>query len=182
MMESNETDAKRTPVHRRQVTVETFRRDDGLWDVEGRLVDTRATDLQVDRRLRRAGEPFHSMWLRLTIDRDATIVGAVARSEAVPYEGSCEAIEPAYGALVGLRVGPGYRAEVRRRFASIAGCSHMTELASSMGPAIVQALATEVATPADTRPFALDGCHALATDGKVVATYYPRWYRAGGDR
>ena len=33
-------------------------------------------------------------------------------------------------------------------------------------------------TAAQRKPFQLDRCHALRTDGPTVAQFYPRWYRA----
>ena len=94
-----------------------------------------------------------------------------------PYDAACGAIEPAYEALIGLQVGPGYRSEVRKRIGGRAVCTHMTELASALGPAVVQALAIDVPAPPDKRPFSLDGCHALATTGSLVAIHFPRCYR-----
>jgi chromosome condensin MukBEF MukE localization factor len=65
----------------------------------------------------------------------------------------------------------------------------MTELTDVMPTAAIQALAGEVirnmeSTDQDGRPvkpFQLDRCHALRTDGPAVARYYPRWTRATQD-
>lgn len=55
----------------------------------------------------------------------------------------------------------------------------MSELLSTMATAVIQTLAGSRPQPADQRPFQLDGCHALASDGPAVARYYPRWHRPG---
>ncbi len=63
-------------------------------------------------------------------------------------------------------------------------------MAAVLPSAAIQAFAGEVYQPRDTahepqssdhdavdhRPFQLDRCHALRTDGPAVARYYPRWY------
>lgn len=167
--------------YRRTITIQAFRRTDGQWDIEGHLTDVRSHPIELATGVLPAGEPVHSMWLRLTVDRTASIVAARARTDAGPYRGTCEAIEPAYAALVGLRVGAGYRARLRERFAGVAGCSHLTELASALGPAVVQALAGELPVADDERPFSLDGCHALDTRGPLVARIHPRWHRPDPD-
>jgi hypothetical protein len=46
---------------------------------------------------------MHEMWLRLTVDRSATIVAAQAVTDAGPYGPACGAIAPDYGQLVGVR-------------------------------------------------------------------------------
>jgi hypothetical protein len=64
----------------------------------------------------------------------------------------------------------------------------MTELASALPTAAIQAFAGEVIkvqdgaepeSPEDAarRPFQIDRCHALRSDGPAVARFYPRWYR-----
>ena len=36
--------AAREPLHRRQIDITGYIRDDGLWDIEGHLLDTKAYD------------------------------------------------------------------------------------------------------------------------------------------
>ncbi|HMQ74123.1 MAG TPA: hypothetical protein PKD25_16515, partial [Rubrivivax sp.] len=61
------------------------------------------------------------------------------------------------------------------------GCTHITELAQTLPTAVVQAFAGEVIDTrglGDERPFQIDRCHALRSDGEAVRAHYPRWYRA----
>ena len=120
---------------------------------------------------------MHSMWLRLTVDRTATIVAAQAVTEAGPYGSACGTIAPDYGQLVGVRVARGYRDAIRRLFGRTADCTHMNELATVMGSAILQALWTEMVQNSAEQPLSIDGCHALKSDGPQVAQFFPRWYR-----
>ena len=167
--------------HTRSITVQAFSRDDGLWDVEARLTDMKTRDVELAAVVRKVGEPIHDMTLRVTIDTSLRVVAASAISEAVPYPGSCENITPDYGQLVGLNLLNGFYREVRQRLSGVSGCTHLTELASVLPTAAVQAFAGDVFHTdgnADKQPFQLDRCHALRTDGAAVREFYPRWYRA----
>ncbi len=178
----------RRHVHTRSIRADIYARDDGLWDVEAELVDTKAREFLLASGVREAGAPIHRMRLVITIDTDLTIVEAEARSIDHPYPGFCATIEPAYRRLVGLNLLKGFKRAVRERLGGVAGCTHLTELTDVLPTAAVQAFAGEVfknrdvadddaATGGAQKPFQLDRCHALATDGPAVARYYPRWYR-----
>src|SRR5215207_725063 len=90
--------------HTRRVRYEGYKRADGLWDIEAHLTDIKNHDFQLKTGVRRAGQPVHSMWLRLTIDADFNVVDACASTDAVPYPGGCENIAPAYRRLIGLNL------------------------------------------------------------------------------
>ena len=106
------------------------------------------------------------------------MVDVAAHSLAVPYPGQCEAITPAYKKLMGLNLLKGFRAAVRERLGGIDGCTHLSELAAVVPTAAIQAFAGERAhlRSAEEKPFQLDHCHALRTDGDAVRQFYPRWY------
>ena len=168
-------------VHSRTITFNGYRRRDGLWDVEGHLLDIRSHDAVWPGGGRAANEPIHSMRLRLTVDATGLIREAVASTNASPFEGVCGTIAPSYAALAGTRVGPGFRKRVLQLVGGVHGCTHMTELLVGMGTAVLQTLAGQVTIPEDQKPFSLDGCHALDTSGAIVARVYPRWYRPQHD-
>lgn len=170
----------REPAQQRQIRIEGFRREDGLWDIEGHLVDILQNDVRVAGEFRKAGEAMHAMALRLTVDREACIRAAVAASDAHPFPGVCGQIVPAYAQLVGLRVGPGFRRRVRELFPPSKGCTHLSELVITMGTGVLQTLAASMHANPDVKPFSMDGCHALMTDGPVVREFHPRWY-SGSD-
>ena len=171
--------AQRKLAHTRTITIRGHERSDGLFDIEGHLVDVRPEAVQFAGGGRAAGEPIHVMWLRLTVDAQALIVDVEAVTDAGPFDVFCGTIAPAYRGLIGLHVGAGFRGHVRRLLTGVRGCTHMSELLSTMATAVIQTLAGSRPQPADQRPFQLDGCHALASDGPAVARYYPRWHRPG---
>jgi hypothetical protein len=166
----------RTPLHTRAIEIQGFRRDDGLYDIEGHLRDTKPHDFRLAAGVRRAGEPVHDMWLRITVDRQLRIVDAAAAMDGMPYVGECNAIVPAYRRLVGLAIRPGYHQRVKELLGGVRGCTHITELASMLATAAFQTLAGQGVQDPARKPFQLDGCHALAVTSPVVARFYPRWY------
>jgi hypothetical protein len=173
----------RTLKHTRAVTVAAFLREDGLWDLDAHITDIKTADSRLASGVRPAGSPMHDLSLRVTINTDMTIVDASAASDAVPYPGFCDTIAPDYQMLVGLNLLRGFRLGLKDRLSGIAGCTHLTELAQILPTAAVQAFAGEVIATRDgaddevnvEKPFQLDRCHALRTDGPAVAQYYPRW-------
>jgi len=179
----------RTPMHTRTVRVDAYRRDDGLWDLEAELVDVKPHDTPLQSGVRKGGEAMHAMRLRVTVDEEFNVVDAVAASDAVPYRGYCETIVGDYRKLVGLNLVRGFRVGLRERLGEYRGCTHLTELAQSLPTAAIQAVAgdqrwyEEMMRQAEghgPRPFQIDRCHALRSDGPAVQRYYPAWFRLEG--
>ena len=140
--------AQRERLHTRSIEVRGYRRADGLYDIEGHLTDVKSRDLTLTAGIRKAGEPVHEMWLRITIDKRLNIVDAEVHTEAGPYPGSCELIAPDYKQLIGLSLLPGFTTKVREMFRGERGCTHITELIGSVATAAYQTLAGEAAKPA----------------------------------
>ena len=74
-------------LHSRRISCDGYQREDGLWDIEAELVDTRSYDLprffELDLP---AGEVLHGMGFRITVDADMVIrqVEASTRHGPVP--------------------------------------------------------------------------------------------------
>jgi len=171
--------------HTRAITAQAYLREDGLWDLEVQLTDTKPRDITLaGDRVRPVGQPLHDLWLRITINEEMTVLDAEACSDWVPYPSHCDSIGPAYRKLIGLNLLKGFRKAVRERMGGIQGCSHLTEAAGVLPTAAIQAFAGEVINirddgaddPNSEPPYQLNGCHALRFDGEVVREFYPRWY------
>jgi len=173
------SEVERELTHTRRVRYEGFKRADGLWDIEAHLLDTKNHDYQLKTGVRRAGQPIHDMWLRVTIDRNFTVVDALASMDAVPYPGGCEKIPPAYRKLIGLNLTRGFRKKTWDLLGNIRGCTHLTEMLAGLPTAAIQSFAGERKEELDdgTKPFQLDQCHALETSTETVKLWYPKWYR-----
>jgi hypothetical protein len=171
----------RDPIHARWIDCRGYRRSDGVWDIEAHLTDTKSYGFANSSRGEIApGEPIHDMWLRLTLDRELTVIRAEAVTAAGPFA-ICPAITPAFSKLEGLRIAPGWRRAVQARLGGVQGCTHLVEL---LGPLATTAYQTihawrarhEPQVAGDRAPSLLDSCHALARDSEVVRTHFPRWY------
>jgi hypothetical protein len=173
----------RTPRHTRSIVAQAFARDDGLWDIDARITDTKPRIVELASGQRAPNEPIHDLWLRITIDTHLNIVDAEAVSDAVPYPGYCDTNGDVYKRLIGLNLIKSFRQALRERLAGIQGCTHLTELGGVLPTAAIQAFAGDVLPTRDGEnhdenaqpPFQLDRCHALRRDGPAVKKYYPRW-------
>ena len=123
----------RQPLHHRDISVRGYKREDGLFDIEGHLHDTKAMDFNVASGQRKAGESLHSMWLRITIDRTMTIVDAEAATDAMPYVGYCDRIAPDYKKLIGLAIRPGFSGRVKKLLGAPAA-AHISPISSASSP------------------------------------------------
>ena len=186
--------SERRLLQSRRIVCEGFKRADGLYEVEAQLVDVKPYAVSVgDRGEIAAGEPFHEMRLRVTVDEGFLIHEAEATTVLAPYR-DCASINQTYGRLVGLRLGPGFHKQVRERFAGSAGCTHLTELIPAVVTTAMQTiwhvldqldLPLEARTPRlpnGEQPAEVGGCHALRTEGEAVRRHYPQFYRHPTDR
>ena len=168
----------RSRLHVRAVTYEGYRRGDDLFDIEGHLTDVKDHDYTLLTGVRRAGEPVHDMWIRLTIGSDYLIRAIEVRTDEMPYPGACDLITPAYAKLVGASLLHGFRRTLQEAMGGVQGCSHLTELLSHAPTAAIQMFALLRRDVLHVEPpFQLDRCHALETTTETVRRYYPRWYR-----
>jgi hypothetical protein len=173
-------------MHTRSVVCNGYLRDDGLWEVEARLVDTKPFTQAADRYREelKPGDPVHDIRLRLAVDARMTIHEAEATMVATPYP-SCIEVEPVLQRLVGENIGKGWREVVRRRIGRLEGCTHLSEL---MGPAVTTLFQTishgsdpegrdslDNQQSTGKRPFFINGCHSWRTDGPIVADKFPQF-------
>ncbi|MCC7273443.1 MAG: DUF2889 domain-containing protein [Alphaproteobacteria bacterium] len=176
------TPAPRAHVHTRRIECRGYRRDDGLWDIEGHLVDSKTYSFEMQSRGDMPpGEAIHDMWIRLTVDDTLVVRGIEAVTDASPYA-ICPAITPNFQRVVGLSIKSGWTQEVRTLLGGVEGCTHLVEL---LGPVATTAYQTiipwlsrerRLAGVPPRRPGHLDSCHALRTDGPVVRDHWPAYY------
>jgi hypothetical protein len=109
----------RQHLHTRRVTCQGFFREDGLWDIEGRITDEKSYEHANEwRGPLKPGDFVHDMSIRLTLNDRFTIVDVDAVTDKSPYR-ICGDVTPDFKKLIGLRVGGGFHREVRAR---LGGC------------------------------------------------------------
>ena len=174
--------APRSLKHTRAVECTGYEREDGLWDIEGHLVDTK-TYIHSRRdggRERQPGDPVHNMWLRLTIDLDLKIHDVEAFTESSPYV-QCSNITVNFKKLIGLSIGPGWRKTINERVGGVLGCTHLVELLGPLGTTAFQATgrareAHNAGKPVTKKPYQINSCHIYKDDAPAVLERWPDFY------
>ncbi len=168
----------RRRLHLRRIECAGYAREDGLFDIEGRLIDTKPYDLVLPERPLLANEPIHQMTVLMSVDKAFLIHDLRAHTLDAPYS-VCGRITSAYAQLIGHRIEPGFTQMVKRMFRGIDGCSHITELLPAMATAAFQVIWSDidnydnsVADNGRPRSSPLGGCHALKLDGEVVQRHF----------
>jgi hypothetical protein len=177
----------RSLLHTRQVICTAYQRSDGMFDIEGRIQDTKAEHSHTLFKPLRAGDALHLMRATMTIDQTMTILHIEAHTDAGPTP-FCADINAAYGALQGLQIGPGFKAQVKARVGGRMGCTHLTDLLGPMATTAIQTLLpvwieAELQRAAHdpayrmAKPWVIDTCHAYRSDGEGVRTIMPDFYQ-----
>ena len=179
--------APRRALHTRKIECTGYERDDGLWEVEGRLSDVRTWNQGNvnSSRPRAAGEPIHLMSLRLTLDDSFLIVAAEAVTHQAPFV-DCDGINDSYLQLVGMRIQAGFTQAVKTRFRGVQGCTHITDLLGPVATTALQSINPQLSRrraergepPPDEgrRPPMLDSCHGWRRGSEPAII---RWGKVG---
>jgi hypothetical protein len=177
-------------VHTRQIECRGYHREDGLWDIEGHLIDTKPETLNESHTTSNDVSIIHDMWLRLTIDDALMVHAAEAVMDQSPYR-ICPEIAPNFNALAGVQIKPGWRREANRRVGGVKGCTHLVELLGPMATVCYQTLygggptndpnqdkssGTEHEPPSRPKPHFIDKCHAHRSNGEIVKKYWPEFH------
>jgi hypothetical protein len=179
--------APRRHLHTRTIQCLGYERDDGLFDIEASIVDQKSYAVDEPYRGHRpAGAHVHDMQVRLTLDGSMTVRAIEVATNHAPYD-PCPGVAPAYQALVGAKIGGGWRKAVTEAVGRTKGCTHVTELLMPMATVAFQTMgswpkAGQVATEehpdqSAQKPYFIDGCKAWASDGPVVKKLFPLHYR-----
>lgn len=130
----------RQPIHTRSVNCHGYLRTDGLWDIEGELVDRKHYDsMGAERVHRAAGTPIHSMTICLTVDEHMLVRGARSEMRATPFP-ECQPAQAPLERLIGLKLGAGWRVAIDNAMGGVAGCTHYRELLFALATVAYQTI------------------------------------------
>jgi Protein of unknown function (DUF2889) len=174
---------ERTELHHRQIDMRFFQRTDGLFEVEGRLLDRKTLPF---RRLLQehdipAGTALHDILVRLVVDESLLVHDASATLAASPFE-VCRGAADTLAPLKGLRIGAGWNKRVRELLRGAASCTHIVELLGPMATTALQGLAPQrlarMTQPgSDEHKSRVDSCYAYGRDREVVARLWPNLHK-----
>ncbi|MEN9887979.1 MAG: hypothetical protein RL559_16 [Pseudomonadota bacterium] len=164
-----------------------YDREDGLWDIEAELTDIKPYTFQVpNERPFPADQPIHGLSIRLTIDDEMQIHAVAVAMDHIPHP-ECSQVPPNMQALVGCRLGRGWRKTIDEKVGGSAGCTHLREMLFNMATAAFQTLPSGQwhrralrgePHPAITEPpFHLGQCMTWDLSSPTVARAYPMFYR-----
>ena len=174
--------AARSGVHRRIIDMQAYAREDGLFDVEAHLVDTKPFDFVRTNSLNHipAGQPLHDLWIRMTVTSDYTVRAIEAASDITPYA-ICKEAEKTLSVLVGERLVRGWSAKVKERLRGAASCTHLMEMLIPLATTALQGIrGADPERLAKAGPGAeakLDSCYAYGRSRELVMHLWPQHYR-----
>ncbi len=175
--------AARKLAHTRVVTCHGYQREDGLWDVEGRIVDTKPYRFRNRDRggWIEADEALHDMSIRITINLELEVVDVDAIIDESPYN-YCKCVTAVAQNLIGLKIAPGWTKRSKQAMGSNRGCTHLTELLGPIATTAIQTIASEQIERSKDKPHGsansfLNSCHSYAADSPVVKVHWPEHYR-----
>lgn len=170
--------AARKPLHLRQVRYEGFEREDGDFEIEATLMDTKPMAFEIEGEGQwQPGQPVHGMQVRVVIDAQFTVRDIAVAMDHVPHPECPNAREP-MRRMIGCSMRRGWRQAIEDRLGKVQGCAHLRELLFNMGTVAFQTLAPSLHAERspEERPVILGGCQAWDPAGPMVARIYPRFH------
>lgn len=174
----------RVEQHHRQIDLRFYHREDGLYEVEGRLIDRKAVAFR--RQLSDVdappGEALHDITVTLVFDSAMQVHDARARMQATPFD-ICSGAQATLTPLVGLKMTGGWNKNVRALLKGVRSCTHIVELLGPLATTAYQGLAplrlAQINQPenAAQRLAKVDSCYAYAGERSVVARLWPELHR-----
>lgn len=191
--------AERELLHTRAITINGYRRPDGLYDIEAHLTDCKSFgQTNYDRGYIEAGEPIHDLWIRFTIDDGMNILHCEAASDDTPYV-TCPSAAPNFSRLTGLQIRAGFLREANHRVGGAVGCTHLRELLQQVATTAYQTVNpnrvrremlakgkaegrgsdqvdAQIMEKMGGAPKVLNTCLAYSADGPIVKRRWPALY------
>jgi hypothetical protein len=179
--------AARRDIHHRVLDMRAFARDDGLYDVEAQLVDTKpfAFERLATQRAWPAGEALHDLRVRITVDGDYVVRAIEAASDVTPF-GLCKEAEATLQVLVGQRIERGWSAVVKERLRGAASCTHLMEMLIPLASTAMQGIRglkprSERIGGAANAAAKIDSCYAYGREREVVQRLWPQLHNTPHD-
>ena len=172
----------REELHFRNIDMRGYKRADGLYEIEGRVVDRKPHPFSPNNGGRNvaAGEAIHDMLVRLVFNDSMLILDVLTYSAHTPYQ-NCPEGGKELQTLKGLKMSSGWAKEVRARLSGARACTHLMEILLPMASAAFQTLTMLRLTQPERlneegKPLKIDSCYAYGAQRELVRTRYPQYY------
>jgi len=185
----------RRKLHHRTIVCEGYEREDGMFEVDARITDTKTFAVEHSKRGHiPVGTPIHDMELRLTVDSDKVVREIAVSTHFAPYS-PCFTVADAFSKLVGASLASGWRQSVSAAVGGNRGCTHLKDLLGPAATVVMQTInggqralraaqAQAQVAPTEVKPFFVNRCKGWAEDGEIVRELLPQFHvpAAGGSR
>ena len=170
--------AARQKLHTRKIVIEGFSREDGNFDVDATLWDTKSKDIRTFRGDLPAGGVLHGLSARMTISPQFEIVDFEVAMDDTPSV-ACETAPANFKALIGLKIGQGFVRAAYERVGGTLGCTHIREMLQQMGTVAYQTMfqLRKLRRDPNAKPPLIDSCHGWRADGDIIKRSYPDFYQ-----
>ncbi len=168
--------APRDHFHTRTITLQGFQREDGQFDIEAELIDTKSYPFTTLDRTVEPGTALHHMRARITVDSTLTITAAEAVTESGPFN-ICGGGADTFQRLAGLQIKSGFLKAANERLGGVEGCTHLREVLQQMATVAFQTTypVREKSNTADT-PRLINTCHAYDSRREIIQRRWPAHY------
>ena len=164
--------------HTRTTSYHGYQREDGLWDIEAHLRDTKPDLFDIPgEHTWQPEEPIHDMHIRLTVDTQLVIHAIAVSMNSTPH-GECDQAADPMQKMVGCRLGAGWRKAIDENLGNAKGCTHLRELLFNMATAAFQSVTgTFAGSHPDQPPPHLGRCLSWRFDSPLVERRYPIFFK-----
>ena len=176
--------ARRMLQHRRTVECCGYQRDDGLWDIEARMLDIKTETVPLPLRGDvPAGEPFHDIGIRVTLDQQMLIHAVEAFIDYSPFE-LCRGVAASFKQLEGTRIGPGWQRKCKELLGGHRGCTHLNELLQPVATTAIQTLwpNSDIEVMKLGAGIMINSCQSWAQNSEVIQELLPEHYKPSAPR
>jgi|SRR5690554_2053052 len=174
---------ERELLHQREIKFFGYKRRDGLYEIEGRVLDTKPIDFRIPNggRLVEANKPIHDLSICIVFDKNMEIISTSSTPRSYPYA-DCQFGGRRLESLIGAKIGPGWHKVVRDRLAKEDVCTHLRELLIPLATAAIQSMHLEREIEAhkvdhNGKPVRLNSCLAYNESGELVREFWPDFYK-----
>ncbi|MCP4349350.1 MAG: DUF2889 domain-containing protein [Desulfobacterales bacterium] len=163
-------------IHTRDIQIATYSCDDGYVIVEGILTDEHLIPVHSARKGKTPPDVIHHMVLRLLIQIPSLVIKDVeVELLKVPHE-ECPDTISSLDRIKGMKVAPGFTAQVKKVLGGTKGCAHLTALLLAMAPAVVQGSWIHITRKPPEKDFSsglvekflVGTCHVWRKDGPLT--------------
>jgi hypothetical protein len=173
--------APRREIHHRVIDMRAYARDDGLYDVEAHLIDTKPFQFERVGSIAPVppGQALHDLRIRLTVDSGYVVRAIEASSDVTPY-GICKEAEATLSVLVGEKIARGWSAKVKELLRGAASCTHLMEMLIPLATTALQGIRgikDKSERSAGDAAGKIDSCYAYGRSREIVQRLWPLEYR-----